>query len=431
MFNRLLKTYRWMMIGAFILWGAAPPSISAPPEIISPEAIRELVEKSFDVQAAKAKLIEDRANVTRAFDSYVPDVSLNATSYGFHESYRANTNPVYLNASFTIFDKGRDIFGIQQARSNLRVSEQVLNADRKDALIRAFDLYFRLTEAKENVRVLREVKKELDAVLEKSRSLVKAKALGKRQLSRMELDSSLLDNRIETTAAEVFALRTRLSAELQLDPESTWDVAPTSNYTIPKQYLKTVPEDLNRASASWSRSLALSERSYNLDGPTRWLAYSHQLPKVEIVANLGKADFNAVSTEFSIRANLEIPLPIFHIPTMLKPINTILNQKLRQNEIRRAQTLADVKANIESRTVRLNVAILQLQKLEKPLQEARNDRNIERQEVLTAGGQAFNFLAYLGQVRDLEIARNAAIRAKDTEYRALRILRGDDPLRDR
>ena len=431
MIERLQKFSQWVLIGAIGLHGASSLSVSAPTEIITPETIRELVEKSFDVQAAKAKVTEDRSRVVRAFDSYVPDLSFNASSYGFYESYRANRNPVYLNASMTLFDKGKDIFGIQKARSELRISEHTLDGDRKDALIRAFDLYFRMTEAKENARVLSDLKRELNIVLDRARSLVAARALAKRQLSRLELESSLLDNRLESAIADASGLRSRLSAELQLDPDSSWDVAPTANYSIPRQYLKPAPEDIRRASASWNRSLALAERSYNLDGPTRWLAYSDQLPKVDFKASVGRPDFNTVKSEFSIRANLEIPIPAFHMPTMFKPINTIISQELRQNETRRAQVLAELKANIESRTARLNAAIVQLQKLEKPLQSARSDRDLERQEVLTAGGQAVGYVTYLSQIRELEIARNAAIRAKDTEYRALRILRGDDPLRER
>lgn len=402
-----------------------PASFSLAYEPITPDKLRELVEKSFDVQAAKSKVIERRAGVIRSFDPYIPDISFSAESYAFAESYRQNRSPVYLNASISLFDKGRDIFGIQKARSDLRISEQGLAADRKDALIIAYDIYFQIVEAKENLRVLSELKKELSLVLDRARAMVAVKALARMQLTRLDVEDTLIDNRIESTRAQVIALKNRLIAELQLDPDADWEVSSPQNSTIPKNYLKVTAEDLSIASGEWNRALELAEKTYNLDSPSRWLAFSEQLPKVDLTASAGRPDFNSIRNEFSIRASIEIPLPVLDIPIMFKPINTLVGQAVRQNEIRRAEVLAELRANIEARTARLNAALVQLKRIESPLNEARSARAQERQEILAAGGQAFNYLMYLAQIRDLELALNAAQRSKETEYRALQILRGD------
>ena len=402
-------------------------SLARADELITPEKLRELVEKSFDVQAAKAQVIENRASVIRAFDPYIPDFSLNAQSYAFSESYRVNRSPVYLNVGVTLFDKGRDIFGIQRARSEVRISEQNLEADRKDALIRAYELYFQLVETKANLRTLGEIKKELGAVLERARALVAARAMMIRQLTRLEVEATLHENRIISANANLVAARSRFMAELQIEASRAWDVPLTTSGSIPKEFLTTTDVDLERAAGVWNRSVALAERSYNLDSPTRWLAYSDQLPKLDLRASLGRPDFNSVRNEMAIRASLEIPLPVFDVPIMLKPINTIIDQAVRQNEVRRAETLADLRAQIEARTARLNAAINQLQQIETPLEKAKTEKSDDRQEILAAGGQALNYLLYINQTRELELAKNAANRTKDTEYRALRVLRGMTP----
>lgn len=393
---------------------------------ITLDKLQELVERSFDVQSGKSQVIEDRAQITRAYDPYVPDISFNAQRFVSSESYRDNRSPVYLNAAVSLFDKGRDIFGIQQAESNLRISELSLEAERQEASIRALELYFRILEAKSNIRVLQDLKSELDSVSQKARALVTARAMARLQLTRLEVEATLTENQLEFTRANLIGLRNQFSALFQIPPEQSWDIPPPPEFSVPGGYTRVTDSDLSKAAASWQRSLALSEKSSNLDGPTRWLAYSDQLPKVDLRASMGRPDFNSIQNEVSVRANLEIPIPLFDVPIMLNPINSIVAQKVRQNEIERARILADLKASIEARTASLNAALTQLKKFEEPLQTIKENRSLERQEILVAGGQAFNYLQYIMQYRNLELARNSARRVRDTEYQVLRILRGDD-----
>ena len=221
----------WLCIVAALIRGviAAEPEASTNrvQKIDLPTTLRLAGARNLDVQIARERLAEARANLDASVWQFFPWISAGA-GYRRHDNLIQDVGGAVFNAdkeSYSIgptisgqIDLGDAIYKNLAARQLARAAEFAVESQRQDSLLQASDAYFELLKAQSAVRVATEAVRIATNYLQQIQRGVEAGIAFRGEALRVQVQAERNENTLRQAEQQVHVASAKLVQALHLSP---------------------------------------------------------------------------------------------------------------------------------------------------------------------------------------------------------------------
>lgn len=392
-----------LLLSAFPqLWGNTEDRVSARPRNAFDggtglKAFLQGVLKGPDIDYTDSKIREADARISRAYDSYIPNV-LFTNRYNLKDSRGRGA----IVADVNLYNRGEDIQGIRIARSEERIAELSREAKVLEMAKRATSLYMELVLNRQQRQYLVSDRDRLDAVRERGEKLLKYQAISKLQIYRLERDAFSLSQDI-MNLEQNFSDATRELKDLMADSDMP-EVLDSLGKSASVNFSATEAEALAQKAIEFSPDLrVLVEREAQM-GARKWLALADQMPRLYMTGGYG--DFRtAGNTKFSAETfgsiNLDVPLLIFDAPFAMGPILRINAEQRSQYRVLHEKTRRDLVREVADRLHSFRIGRRQTELGRKVLASAQGEIRSDESLYLSGRLESSLFISNRFQLRKL------------------------------
>lgn len=269
---------------------------------------------SIDVKTAKAALFPSLSFSTS--QNYV-NRPLTEDNSQKENSYNGNYG---LNASWTVYNGGRNLKTIEQQKLNSRIAELTVSESENDIQTSITQIYVQVLYAAESVKINESTLKVSEAQRDRAKELLAAGSIAQSDYAQLESQCSTDKYQLVTAQAALQNYKLQLKQLLELDGEEEMQIAmPT---LADADVLNPLPTkmDVYRTALALRPEIEASKLSVDASKLSIAIAKSGYMPTLSLSAGLGTSHTSGSDFTFSQQVKngwnnslgLTISVPIFN-----------------------------------------------------------------------------------------------------------------------